>query len=172
MHILDGVFIRHSQRRKGWGTAMLTDLVLQFPEQDLGFSHPISHSLHLGGSLFLWSLYHGLNQLYSSVLINFLNKHSEHRSRFWSVRNCGEEGDRLNLWLSRKMMHQQWYQGLFLSYFTLCLFLNKLFSILILVNSYLSMNNKRKAKQIKIGLVVIAARKENSNSKKDTKKEF
>lgn len=47
--ILDAVFICKALRRQGWGTMMIEDLVtVHFPDQDIGFSQPISHSLELG----------------------------------------------------------------------------------------------------------------------------
>ncbi|XP_046632362.1 protein FAM169B-like isoform X2 [Daphnia pulicaria] len=82
MPILDGVFISKAYRKQGWGTAMIDDLVnVHFPGQDVGFSQPISVSLE-------------------SVLKKFLTANPQHRSKLWAVENCGEEGDRLNLWLS------------------------------------------------------------------------
>lgn len=47
--ILDAVYICKAHRRQGWGTAMIEELVaVHFPDEDIGFSQPISHSLELG----------------------------------------------------------------------------------------------------------------------------
>lgn len=47
--ILDAVFICKAHRRQGWGTAMIEELVaIHFPDEDIGFSQPISHSLEIG----------------------------------------------------------------------------------------------------------------------------
>jgi len=80
MNILDAVFVRQSHRRQGWGSAMLNDIIKHFPDENVGFSHPISLSLQ-------------------HVLQKFLSMESKYRSKFWSVKNRGEEGDRLNLWI-------------------------------------------------------------------------
>lgn len=61
MNILDGVFIRKHHRRKGWATSMLQDILNSFPDQDIGLSHPISHSLHSGIFKFNFS---SLNNIY------------------------------------------------------------------------------------------------------------
>ncbi|KZS10158.1 Uncharacterized protein APZ42_025457 [Daphnia magna] len=80
--ILDAVYICKAHRRQGWGTAMIEELVaVHFPDEDIGFSQPISHSLEL-------------------VLKKFLLTNPRHRDKLWAVENCGEEGDRLNLWLA------------------------------------------------------------------------
>jgi len=88
MNILDAVFIRQTHRRRGWGSAMLKDIIKHFPDENIGFSHPISLSLQ-------------------HVLKKFLLAESKYRSKFWNVKNRGEEGDRLNLWIllaSRKVI--------------------------------------------------------------------
>lgn len=48
MNTLDAVFIRQAYRRQGWGCAMLHDIIKQFPDENIGFSHPISLSLQHG----------------------------------------------------------------------------------------------------------------------------
>lgn len=42
MTVLDTLFIRHSQRRKGFAMSALQDLLQEFPDQNIGFSCPIS----------------------------------------------------------------------------------------------------------------------------------
>ncbi|XP_057380868.1 protein FAM169B-like [Daphnia carinata] len=80
--ILDAVFISKAHRRQHWGTAMIEELVaVHFPDEDIGFSQPISHSLEL-------------------VIMKFLLSNPRYRDKLWAVENCGEEGDRLNIWLA------------------------------------------------------------------------
>lgn len=49
--ILDGSFICKAHRRKGWGIKMMEDITQHFPNQDIGLSQPISHSLELGSHI-------------------------------------------------------------------------------------------------------------------------
>jgi len=53
MNILDAVFVRQSHRRQGWGSAMLNDIIKHFPDENVGFSHPISLSLQHGMKIFI-----------------------------------------------------------------------------------------------------------------------
>lgn len=81
---------------------MIKDILQQFPDQDIGLSQPISHSLESGKQLWGRSVSRCLKMLSISfaVVKKLLSGNPQHRDRLWSVENCGEEGDRLNLWLT------------------------------------------------------------------------
>ena len=102
MCILDGVFICKAHRRQGWGTTMIQDIITHLPDQDVGLRQPISHSLELGmpqfGGVNIFYIY--FNNYSFQVVKKFLTNNPQHRGKLWSVQNCGEEGDRLNLWFT------------------------------------------------------------------------
>ncbi|XP_066993284.1 protein FAM169B [Anabrus simplex] len=81
MATLDTAYIRKQFRRQGHCTRMITDLLQSYPEQDIGFSSPISNSM-------------------KKVLKKYLTQQPELQNRFWEIEGAGEEGQRKLIWYS------------------------------------------------------------------------
>ncbi|XP_015608071.2 soluble lamin-associated protein of 75 kDa isoform X2 [Cephus cinctus] len=79
MHTLDTAYIRSQYRNRGFGLELLSDLVRRFPNEDIGFSRPISN-----------------------VLTRFLSERKECRLHFWEVEGVGDEGRRKLIWFLLK----------------------------------------------------------------------
>lgn len=43
MPVLDTAYIRSAYRNKGFGSEILLDIIKRFPDEDIGFSKPISN---------------------------------------------------------------------------------------------------------------------------------
>ncbi|XP_035702092.1 protein FAM169B isoform X2 [Folsomia candida] len=80
MTTLDTLFIRRDYRGQGWGSSAVKDLLLEFPQENIGFSFPISIPMN-------------------RVLKKYLEVTPSDRPRFWEVTGCGTEGNTRNLWL-------------------------------------------------------------------------
>lgn len=55
MTVLDTLFIRHSERRKGYAISAVEDVLQEFSDQNIGFSMPISLPMIQGVQLFMYS---------------------------------------------------------------------------------------------------------------------
>ncbi|XP_043495878.1 soluble lamin-associated protein of 75 kDa-like isoform X2 [Polistes fuscatus] len=66
MPVLDTAYIRSKYRNKGFGTEILFDMIKRFPNEDIGFSKPISDNM-------------------LKVLQKFLRNYKEYRLRFWEI---------------------------------------------------------------------------------------
>ena len=45
MPVVDSVYIRSEYRNRGFGTGILSDVIARFPNEDIGFSKPISSGM-------------------------------------------------------------------------------------------------------------------------------
>lgn len=45
MPIMDTAYIRSEYRNRGFGTEILSDMIARFPNEDIGFSKPISNGM-------------------------------------------------------------------------------------------------------------------------------
>ncbi|CAL8069210.1 unnamed protein product [Orchesella dallaii] len=79
MAVLDTLFIRKPCRRNGYALSSLKDLLLEFPDQNVGLSFPISQSM-------------------KKVASKYLNLHPNDRMKLWEITGCGSEGNCQNLW--------------------------------------------------------------------------
>ncbi|ODM88325.1 Soluble lamin-associated protein of 75 kDa [Orchesella cincta] len=79
MAVLDTLFIRKSYRRKGYALSSIEDLLLEFPDQNVGLSFPISLSM-------------------KKVASKYLNMHPRDRMKLWEITGCGSEGNCQILW--------------------------------------------------------------------------
>lgn len=48
MTTLDTLFIQKQHRGQGWGSSAVKDLLLEFPDENIGFSFPISIPMNKG----------------------------------------------------------------------------------------------------------------------------
>lgn len=55
MTVLDTLFIRHSERRKGYAISAVEDVLQEFSDQNIGFSMPISLPMIQGEQLHMYS---------------------------------------------------------------------------------------------------------------------
>ncbi|XP_050446036.1 soluble lamin-associated protein of 75 kDa-like isoform X1 [Cataglyphis hispanica] len=69
MPIVDTAYIRSEYRNRGFGTEILSDVIARFPNEDIGFSKPISNGM-------------------LRILKTFLMNHKEYRLRFWEIADC------------------------------------------------------------------------------------
>lgn len=51
MTVLDTIFVRNSERRKGYALSAIEDILSEFPDQNIGFSIPISLPMIQGNFL-------------------------------------------------------------------------------------------------------------------------
>ncbi|XP_046427424.1 protein FAM169B-like isoform X1 [Neodiprion fabricii] len=79
MPVLDTAYIRSECRGNGIGTEIITKITQMFPNEDIGFSRPISDGM-------------------SKVLARFLTKSKEFRLKFWEIVDGGNEGNKKLVW--------------------------------------------------------------------------
>ena len=84
MDIVDSIFIRKSQRRKGHANSLLNYLVETYPDS-IGFSSPISNGM-------------------KELLIRFLDNRVDKRDSLWQCEENGDIGRRLNVWMIRRTL--------------------------------------------------------------------
>lgn len=85
MPVVDLIFIRQKARRRGHAMRLIDDLLSMFPEEDVGFSDPISDEMYL-------------------VLEKYLKQNPKFKDRLWECRHFGGEGLRRNIWLHLKCL--------------------------------------------------------------------
>ncbi|XP_057322047.1 soluble lamin-associated protein of 75 kDa-like [Microplitis mediator] len=79
MTTLDTAYIRSQYRNKGLGLEIINDIIERYPNEDIGFSKPISHGMQ-------------------RVLNKFLTQRKEYRRRFWEIQDGGIEGSVKLIW--------------------------------------------------------------------------
>ncbi|BES87475.1 family with sequence similarity 169, member A [Nesidiocoris tenuis] len=84
---LDTAFVRKSSRGKGNGLSIIRDFVESHPNEDVGFSSPISQPM-------------------LKVLNSFVTRHPEYRHRLWQISGSGAEGQRKLIWFSLAKMRR------------------------------------------------------------------
>ncbi|XP_034943254.1 soluble lamin-associated protein of 75 kDa-like [Chelonus insularis] len=83
MNTLDTAYIRSKFRNKGLGLEILYNVIENYPNDDIGFSKPISEGM-------------------LRLLHKFLSKHKEFRLSFWEIENGGIEGSAKLIWFNLK----------------------------------------------------------------------
>ncbi|XP_066600234.1 soluble lamin-associated protein of 75 kDa-like [Prorops nasuta] len=83
MPIIDTVYIRSEYRNQGYGTEMLKDIVTRFPNDDIGFSKPISFGMQ-------------------KVLKKFLLCYKQHRRHFWEIADHDMNDSQQLIWFNLK----------------------------------------------------------------------
>lgn len=109
MPVLDTAYIRSPYRNKGFGSEILLDIIKRFPDEDIGFSKPISNDMLKGKEqIFLRFLYFNtmimcfeLN-IFFIVLKNFLRNYKEYRLRFWEIADWDIYGSQKLIWFGVK----------------------------------------------------------------------
>ncbi|XP_044576530.1 soluble lamin-associated protein of 75 kDa-like [Cotesia glomerata] len=79
MTTLDTAYIRSQYRNQGLGSEIIYDIIKRYPNEDIGFSIPISYGM-------------------LRILNKFLIKHREYRRSFWEIQNGGNEGSVKLIW--------------------------------------------------------------------------
>lgn len=79
MPVLDTAYIRSEYRSKGFGSEILMDMIKRFPNEDIGFSKPISNGM-------------------LKVLKKFLKNYKEYRLRFWEIADWDIYGSQQLIW--------------------------------------------------------------------------
>ncbi|XP_029166004.1 soluble lamin-associated protein of 75 kDa-like isoform X2 [Nylanderia fulva] len=85
MPTVDTAYIRSEYRNQGFGTEILSDVIARFPNEDIGFSKPISSSM-------------------LRILKTFLMSHKEYRLRFWEISDCDIGVSQQLIWCRLKKM--------------------------------------------------------------------
>ncbi|XP_025075528.1 soluble lamin-associated protein of 75 kDa-like isoform X2 [Pogonomyrmex barbatus] len=83
MPVVDTAYIRSEYRNQGFGTGILSDVITRFPNEDIGFSKPISSGM-------------------LKILKAFLTSRKEYRLRFWEIADCDIDGSQQLIWCSLK----------------------------------------------------------------------
>ncbi|KAK2580903.1 hypothetical protein KPH14_005973 [Odynerus spinipes] len=83
MPVLDTAYIRSEYRNKGFGSELLLDIIKRFPNEDIGFSKPISTGM-------------------LKVLKKFLKNYKEYRLRFWEIADWDIYGSQQLIWFGVK----------------------------------------------------------------------
>ncbi|XP_024892450.1 soluble lamin-associated protein of 75 kDa-like [Temnothorax curvispinosus] len=83
MPVVDTAYIRSEYRNRGFGTGILSDVIARFPNEDIGFSKPISSGM-------------------LRILKAFLTSHKEYRLRFWEIADCDISGSQQLIWCTLK----------------------------------------------------------------------
>ncbi|XP_012535264.1 soluble lamin-associated protein of 75 kDa-like isoform X2 [Monomorium pharaonis] len=83
MPVIDTAYIRSEYRNQGFGTEILSDIIARFPNEDIGFSKPISSGM-------------------LRILKKFLTSRKEYRLRFWEIADCDIIGSQQLIWCSLK----------------------------------------------------------------------
>ncbi|KAL0134876.1 hypothetical protein PUN28_001571 [Cardiocondyla obscurior] len=83
MPVVDTAYIRSEYRNQGFGTGILLDVITRFPNEDIGFSKPISNGM-------------------LKILKTFLMSRKEYRLHFWEVADCDISGSQQLVWCSLK----------------------------------------------------------------------
>ncbi|XP_047358041.1 soluble lamin-associated protein of 75 kDa-like isoform X2 [Vespa velutina] len=83
MPVLDTAYIRSAYRNRGFGSEILLDIIKRFPDEDIGFSKPISNTM-------------------LKLLKNFLRNYKEYRLRFWEIADWDICGSQKLIWFSVK----------------------------------------------------------------------
>lgn len=84
MDIVDSVFIKKSNRRRGHATGLVNYLDENY-QDNIGFSSPISNGM-------------------KALLIKFLDNHVNKRDLLWKCEDNGDVGKRLNIWMNRRSL--------------------------------------------------------------------
>ncbi|XP_014475951.1 PREDICTED: soluble lamin-associated protein of 75 kDa-like, partial [Dinoponera quadriceps] len=71
MPVVDTAYIRSEYRSRGFGTEILSDMTARFPNEDIGFSRPISSGM-------------------LRILKRFLTSQREYRLHFWEISDCAD----------------------------------------------------------------------------------
>lgn len=79
MPVVDTAYIRSEYRNRGFGSEILIDVTTRYPNEDVGFSKPISMGM-------------------LKVLKKFLIKNKKYRLRFWEIADCDVNGSQKLLW--------------------------------------------------------------------------
>ncbi|XP_011869261.1 PREDICTED: protein FAM169B-like isoform X1 [Vollenhovia emeryi] len=83
MPVVDTAYIRSEYRNQGFGTGILSDVTARFPNEDIGFSKPVSSGM-------------------LRILKAFLTSRKEYRLRFWEVADCDISGSQQLIWCTLK----------------------------------------------------------------------
>ncbi|XP_012232893.2 soluble lamin-associated protein of 75 kDa-like [Linepithema humile] len=83
MPVVDTAYIRSEYRNRGLGTEILFDVIKRFPNEDIGFSKPISSGM-------------------LKILKTFLSSHKEYRLHFWEIVDCDIGGSQQLIWCRLK----------------------------------------------------------------------
>lgn len=79
MPVVDTAYIRSEYRNQGFGTEILYDVIKRFPNEDIGFSKPISNGM-------------------LTILKKFLTSYKEYRLRFWQIADYDTEESQQLVW--------------------------------------------------------------------------
>lgn len=104
MPVVDTAYIRSEYRNRGFGTEILFDVIKRFPNEDIGFSKPISSGMlkskHLTIITFAMMTYELFR--FQIVLKTFLSSHKEYRLHFWEIADCDIGGSQQLIWCRLK----------------------------------------------------------------------
>ena len=81
LNVLDTIFVRRDYRSKGLAKEMVENFMNDFPDEDVGFSYPLTAPLRAIG-------------------FNMLKRRKGDRDRVWECREPGGMHGRINLWRS------------------------------------------------------------------------
>jgi predicted GNAT family acetyltransferase len=83
INVFDTVFVKKSFRCQGLAKDMVEDFINDFPDQNIGFSYPLTEPL-------------------KAICQQILIKNKEYRDRIWECNEPGGMYGRINLWQSLK----------------------------------------------------------------------
>jgi len=106
MPVVDTAYIRSQYRNRGFGTEILSDVIARFPDEDIGFSMPISSGMlkskcPISGYRAAVMMLIMMNP-FCIVLQTFLRARKEYRLRFWEIADCDIAGSQQLIWCRLK----------------------------------------------------------------------